>query len=165
MHYILDSEFPMLDDTTYYDIDDGIELEGIKSWASGIPFQVVPQEPIVVPITRIGESQHVELIPIPFNDANMCLANAEIASILSHHPESVALFRATLTDTDTQKEYPYFAINIINLVSKSQINVKNDEVSVHIARLMENKSTIVISAQLKGELKHIPYLQFRGLHF
>ncbi len=160
MFYILESEFPMLSDTTYYDIDDGLEFEGIKSWALGLPFAVTPPSPIVVPITRVGEGTDLSLQPIPFNDANMCLANPEIAKVLSRYPESVQFYDAVLMDTNTQEEYPWFAINIISLLSKDQVKVGDNSSSVHIGRLIKNKNLIVVSAKLKGELEHFPYLKF-----
>lgn len=160
MYYILDSEFPMLADTTYYDIDDGVELEGIQSWASGLPFVVEPFETIKVPITRIGESVDEELVPIPFNDANMCLANAEIAQVLKKYEDCVILYPALLIDTETEEQYAYFAINIVQLVSKTSLN---DSDGPHIARLKENKNSIVVSAQLKAELKQFAYITFSPL--
>ena len=40
MYYKLDSEFPMSDEGVYFDIDDGVSIEGVRSWASG---EVLPQ--------------------------------------------------------------------------------------------------------------------------
>jgi hypothetical protein len=183
IYYKFDSTFPMTDDDTYFDIDDGLDFEGIKSWALGAYFTAIPPNPIMVSITRIGESKDPNLIPIPFNDANMCLASPEVVNALkSVGVDNIQIFPAILKDSDTNKEYFYFALNIIGVQKVSDLSASewtnfDDEarmdtifesllidekkvVDANIFRLHEDMGTIIISEALKRSLEKIPYLTF-----
>lgn len=174
----------MADDNTYYDIDDGIQFDGVKSWALGRPFEKSPPNPIIVHIEKIGASLDPGVIPSPFHDAYMCLATPEIVSAMrSRGVNNIDAYPALLRDTATGAEFEYFAVNIIGIMKVADLDesewtnldgdakmdtifeklvVKEDEIrGIDIFRLYEDTGTILISERVKRALEHIPFLTFQ----
>lgn len=163
MIYKLDSNFPMTDDNTYYDINDGVEIPGVIGWARGEKFSVEIENPILIPITRIGDYEGSDLAVIPFNDANLCIATPEIAnSLLECGITNLQIYPAILKDTDTGQEYSYVAINIIgfaDLENLAKANKENPD-QPFMFRLKKNSGTIVINEKVKSSLEKFQYLEF-----
>jgi len=184
MYYKLDSTFPRSgEDEAYYHFKDGLQFPGVKSWASGQPFQSVLPNPIVVPIAQIGPSDE-PVIPCPFNDGNMCLTTPEIVTAMrSRGVDNIDVYPALLRDTATGAEFEYFALNIIGIMKVADLDesewtnldgeakmdtifeklvVKEDEIrGIDIFRLYEDTGTILISERVKRALEHIPFLTFQ----
>lgn len=183
MYYKLDSDFPMTDDNTYFHISDGIEIDGIASWARGEPLIATPPNPIVITIEKIGDSDDLSLRPIAFNDANLCVAIPEIVdALIACGINNIQTYPAILRDVTTQKEYPYCAINIIGLIKAADLSksdwinldgearmdtvfldlvLDTDKIrSYDLFRLYEDTGTIIISEKVKKSLEHFPDLIF-----
>lgn len=184
MYYKLDSIFPRSgDDEAYYDFEDGLQFPGVKSWALGQPFPTALPNPIIVPITQIGDSDE-PVVPCPFNDANMCLATPEIvAAMRSRGVDNIDVYPAILRDAATGREFEYFAVNIIGIMKVADLDesvwtnldgeakvdtifeklvVQEDEArGIDIFRLYEDTGTILISERVKRALEHIPFLTFQ----
>lgn len=167
MIYALDSEFPMTDDDTYYLISDGIEIPGVIGWARGEKFSIEIDNPILIPITKIGDNIDSDLAVIPFNDAYLCIATPEIAHcLLECGITNLQIYPAILKDTDTDQEYSYVAINIIgfaNLKELLQRAQENPEQSF-LFRLENDSGVIVINEKVKLALEKFQYLDFRKLY-
>jgi hypothetical protein len=183
VYYKLDSQFPMTDDNTYFDIDDGITIDGIASWARGEPLTATPPNPIVIAIEKIGEADDDSLRPIAFNDANLCIATPEIVNaLIACGVNNIQTYPAILKDVTTEREYPYFAINIIGLVKAADLKksdwinldgeARMDTVFIDLAldkdkirgfdlfRLYEDTGTIIISEKVKKALENFADLTF-----
>ncbi len=183
MFYKLDCDFPMTDDATYFDIHDDIDIDGITSWARGTRFTVAPPIPIRVPITRIGDDDDAGLLPVPFNDQNLCIAIPEIIQALKNcGVENIQIYPAELIDTNTQQKYSYFAVNIIGLVRAADLgasrwinldgDARSDTYFEHLLvdrkkaegaamfRLYEDSSSIIVNQVVKQALEKFPYLRF-----
>lgn len=167
MIYALDSEFPMTDDNTYYDISDGVEIPGVISWARGEKFSVEINNPILIPITRIGEDIDSDLAVIPFNDANLCIAKPEIVQALVNCGlDNLQTFPAILQDTDTGQEYSYVAINIIGrgkIPDLVRLSTENPD-KPFMLRLENNSGIIAISESVKRALENFQFLTFRKIY-
>ncbi len=167
MYYKFDCDFPMTQDNTYFDIDDGIEIEGVASWARGISFAASLPHPIVIPITRIGDDPDPGLIPIPFNDQNLCIACPEVLhAILGCGVNNLQCYPAVLKDTDSGQEHPYFAINIVGFIKAADLGALKsmDATESHQAcmfRLFEDSGTIVVNEPVRSALSHIQHLRFQ----
>jgi hypothetical protein len=183
MYFQLRYNYPMTADNTYYFIDDGIDFEGIDSWALGKLITQTPPNPIIVSITKIGDSDDPDLIPAPFIDAYMCLATPEIVSALqSAGVDNIQIFPAILKDTETNKEYKYYAVNIIGILKAADLDAsewvnfdgeaKMDTIfeslvidktktrESYIFRLYEDTGTIIIHEKVKLALEKFEYLSF-----
>lgn len=184
MYYKLDCAFPMADDNTYYDIEDGLQFDGIKSWALGHTFAKSPPNPIIVPITKIGTSTDPIVVPSPFHDAFMCLATPDVvAAMKGCGVNSIDVYPAILQDTQTGVQFPYFAVNIIGIVKVADLDesewtnldgeAKMDTIfeslvidssrarNWDIFRMYEDTGTILISERVKRALEHIPFITFQ----
>lgn len=164
MYYIFDSDFPTTSDGTYFDIDDGVELDGIDNWARGVRFEVTPPNPIEIRITRIGEDHTSLLYPIPFNDQNICIASPQIVDILKRcSVDTIEIYPAVLRDTDTGAEHTFFAINITSLIKAADLFKSSQIKPDKIFRLFESRGQIIVTEEIKQALEEIPNLTFRKI--
>ena len=186
MYYKLDSEFPMSDEGVYFDVDDGVSIEGVRSWASGEALPDTLPGPIVIEIEKTGDADEDALRPIAFNDANLCIATPEIVEALrACGLPNLQFYPAVLRDRVSGKERPYFAINIIGCVAAADLKksdwinldgaARGDSVfldlvldkdklpGLEIFRLAEDTGTIVVSARVKQALAHCEDLVFMPL--
>lgn len=181
MYYRLMSDYPMSEDNVYYDVNDGIDFDGVRSWALGQRFDKSPPNPIVVPITLTGPWDDPQ--PPPMVDGYMCLMNPQmIEALRSSGVDNIDIYPAVMRDTDTGKEFPYFGVNILGLFKVADLNrsewvnldgeAKLDTIftdlviddsqtyGFHLFRLYESTGTILISERIKAALAHIPFLRF-----
>lgn len=184
MYYKLDSEFPLTDCGSYFDIHDGLSFEGVRSWACG---EVLPDTlpcPIVIEIEKVGDPDDDAAVrPIAFNDANMCIATPAIVDALrACGLENLQFYPAVLRDSGSGTEWPYFAINILGCVAAADLKksdwinldgaARGDSVFMDLVldqdklpglemfRLAEDTGTIIVSERVKQALAHCDDLQF-----
>jgi hypothetical protein len=179
-YYNLEYEYPMSPDNDYYDINDGIEFDGVESWTLGKPFDQAPPTPIIVEMECTGDWP--DATPPPMKVGHMLLMSDAMVKALQAIPVSnIDVYPALLRDVANAKEFPYFAVNILGLVKAADLDasegenldgeMKLDSVFTtlvidttkvgkqDIFRLMEDGS-IVISERAKKALEHIPLLNF-----
>jgi hypothetical protein len=165
-------DYPMSADNDYYDINRGLEFDGVGSWTMRKPFEKSPPNPFVVEMECTGPC--ADAAPPPMKVGGMLLMNGEMVSALNSIPVSnIDTYPAILRDVYSGKEWKYFGVNIIGLVEAVNLDgeMKIDSVFTKLVidtskvarqdifRLMES-GDIIISERAKNALEHIPLLRF-----
>ncbi|HEX6246053.1 MAG TPA: hypothetical protein VFZ61_34250, partial [Polyangiales bacterium] len=79
MYYRLGYEYPIDEDGGYYEIDDALDFEGVRSWALGQPFEVLLPDPIRVELRPVS---HFRGLPPDLLDGYLCLMSAPMVAAL-----------------------------------------------------------------------------------
>lgn len=177
MFYTLEYDYPMSPDNDYYDINDGVEIEGIESWTTGQPFAEVPSAPIVIDMELTGDWP--DATPPPMKIGHMLLmSDAMVGALRSIGVSSFDAYPAVLRDQANERSFPYFAVNILAAVDavdkSSSEGVDLESLTPIFTKLVVDESkakteeffrladggAIVISSRVKDALEHIPFLRF-----
>lgn len=183
MYWALRGDYEIDENGGYYSIDDGLELEGVESWALGAPFSGPLPEPIVVAIRALDGFRGA---PPEMNDGNMLLCSARLVDVLREAGvTNLACYPAVLRDEENAREFRYFAVNVLGLVAAADLarskwenldgearmdthfeRLAVDEgalAGVLMCRLAESTGTIVVHDRVKVacERARIPRLVFR----
>ncbi len=183
MYFTLDHDYPMDDDDGYYMAEDGIDFDGVDSWALGRRFTRPPPDPIQIALVPVKDFTGE---PSPMFDGYMCLMNeAMVTALRGCGVDNLDVYRAVLTDHVNAREFRYFAVNILELVAaadlrKSQFSSFDGDVRLDthfdslvldpakagarlMFRLAEDTGTIVVHEKVKQALADIPQLRFLPL--
>lgn len=185
MYFKLRYEYPMDEEGGYYVPSDGVDFDGIESWALGRPFTQPPPDPIRIDLVPVegftGE-------PASMFDRYMCLMNEPMVTALRGcGVDNLDSYPALLVDAVNAREFHYFAVNIIGLVAAAdlgpsqwsnfdgaaRIDTHFDSLALDPAkargqlmfRLAEDTGTIIVHAKVKQALESagIPMLTFTPL--
>ncbi len=119
MYFKLRSDYPMDDDGGYYMPEDGIDFDGVASWALGRRFTRPPPDPIRIALVPI---QGFTGEPPPMFDRYMCLMNEDMVTALRGcGVDNLDVYRAVLVDDVNAREFRYFAVNILELVAAADL--------------------------------------------
>lgn len=182
MYFRLRCEYPKDDDGGYYMAKDGIDFEGVKSWALGAKFSQPPPDPIRVELIPV-EGYTGE--PASMFDEYMCLMRKEmVAALLGCGVDNLDVYSAVLFDANRPAKFEYFAVNIIGLVAAAdlrksewtnydgepRIDTQFDTLVIDrdkarglmMFRLAEDTAVIVVHERVKRALEAatIPLLRF-----
>jgi hypothetical protein len=182
MYFKLGYDYPMDDDGGYYMPRDGLDFEGIESWALGRAFAKAPPDPIRIDLVPV---QDFTGAPAAMFDRYMCLMSEPMVDVLRRAGvDNIDTYPAILQDSANEREFRYFAVNILGLVaaadlSKSQwtnfdgaprLDTHFETLAVDPAkarghlmfRLAEDTGTIIVHAKIKQALESagIPGLRF-----
>lgn len=119
MYYRLGYEYPVDEDGGYYMIEDGVDFDGVHSWALGQPFTATLPNPIeldLVPVSGFkGE-------PPDMFDGYMCLmSQLMIDAIVATGADNIDTYPAKLTDHKNGRQFDYRAVNIIGLIAAADL--------------------------------------------
>lgn len=123
MYYVLSYDVPQDEDGGYFDVEDGLELDGIESWSLGRRLDAAPTEPISVDIVPVDGYTG---LPSEMYDGNLCLMAARLVETLqSVGVDNLETYRAVLRNTSTGETYDYRAVNIVGAVAAADL-VRSD---------------------------------------
>jgi hypothetical protein len=174
MYFQLGYDYPMDEEDGHYMLEDGVDFEGVKSWALGRPF-TSPQlpDPINLNLVAIGEFKGE---PPEMFDEYMCLMSAKMIDVLKKSGvDNLETYPAKLVDSTNERAYDYFAVNIIGMVAAADLG-KSDwenldgEAKIDTAftslvvkpetarglpifRLAESTGTILVHERIKSALE------------
>jgi hypothetical protein len=182
MYFKLGYDYPMDEDGGYYMPKDGLDFEGVESWALGRPFAKPPPDPIRIELVPVADFTGE---PASMFDRYMCLMSPPMVDALRRcGVDNIDTYPAVLVDNANEREFRYFAVNILGLVaaadlSKSQwsnfdsaarLDTHFESLAVDPAkarghlmfRLAEDTGTIIVHAKVKQALESagIPMLRF-----
>jgi hypothetical protein len=169
MYFKLGYDYPMDDDGGYYLPKDGLDFEGIESWALGRPFDKPPPDPIRIELVPIADFTGE---PAPMFDRYMCLMREELVGALRRSGvDNIDTYPAILSDSVHDRQFRYLAVNILGLIAaadlgKSQwsnfdgaarLDTHFESLAVDpdkargqlLFRLAEDTGTIVVHAKVK----------------
>ncbi|MCG5052059.1 MAG: hypothetical protein KA712_03780 [Myxococcales bacterium] len=181
-YFVLQARTPVDDEGGYYDIGDGIELDGVRSWALGVPITASLATPLVVPLTPIeGFTGDVPALA----DGYLCLMSHPLVEALrAAGVDNLQTFDAVLVDETHGRTFAYQAVNIIGMVAAADLQASQwenldgpakmdthfDELKIDpdralgllLFRLAENTGIIVVHERIKKALEAagIPTLVF-----
>src|SRR5262245_57729555 len=111
MYYVLGCEYPVDDNGGHYFIEDGLEFDGIDSWAMGRVFAKPPPNPIVLNLIPVEGYQGV---PPEMHDAFMLLMSNRMVNVLKRAGvDNLDTYPAILRDEVNTREFSYQAVNIL----------------------------------------------------
>lgn len=119
MYYVLAHDYPVDENGGYYFIEDGLEFEGVGSWALGRPFSQPPPRPILVNLVPIegftGE-------PPEMKDGYMLLMSNRLVDTLKEAGvDNIDCYPAILRDEVNDREFNYQAVNILGLLQVADL--------------------------------------------
>lgn len=118
-YYELGYDYPIDDDGGYYAPSDGLDFDGVESWALGRPFARPLPDPIRIDLVPV---QDFTGEPAPMFDRAMCLmAEAMVVALRGCGVENLDVYPAVLADPANAREFRYFAVNIIGLVAAADL--------------------------------------------
>ena len=182
MYFKLGYDYPMDEDGGYYMPKDGLDFEGIESWALGRPFSRPPPDPIRIELVPVADFTGE---PAAMFDRYMCLMSASMVDALRRSGvDNIDTYPAVLVDAANERQFEFFGVNILGLVvaadlGKSQwsnfdgaarLDTHFETLAVDPAkarghlmfRLAEDTGTIIVHAKVKQTLESagIPLLRF-----
>src|SRR5262245_41291845 len=102
-YFELGYDYPMDEEDRHYMVEDGIDFEGVRSWALGEPFGVVLPDPITIPLVPVGG--FLDAPPDMF-DGYMCLMSARMVGVLRESGvDNLELFPAKLVDGEKERTF------------------------------------------------------------
>lgn len=177
MYYVIDTYDPYDEDDEstwgFMEIHEEIRVPGILSWCVGRAFDTNPPNPIIVETTpRHG----YEGLPPDYFDGNIALMSKKLVNVLTGAGvDNIDLYPAILKNTVTGEEYPYYAFNLIGLVSAVDFGASDissfdgdfiadssirgftvDETKIHgllMFRLTENLGTVLVHEKVKKAIE------------
>lgn len=184
--FILDYEYPEGEDGQHYMVDDGMDFDGVDSWALGRPFDQAPPNPIVITMSQ-SDPEWNGPRPPPMIDEYMCLMSEQIVDALKSIPVgNIDIYPAVLKDEEAGLEWRYYGVNIIGLVQSADLEkskwlnldgpARHDTVftktvvdpaktmGLDMFRLAEDTGTIVISERVQRVLVGIPFVVLRPVN-
>lgn len=172
MYYVMSYYVPEDDDGGYYDINDGLQFDGVLSWSLGRRWNVDLPDPI-----------EIEILPVegyvgPLSDlydGNMCLMSPRLVEVLrSVGVDNLDVYRAVLRNTQTGEGHEFHVVNIIGLVAAADlgrskwssyddepvIDVTFDRIEIDeraareqkVFRLAENTGVIMVDEEVRDHL-------------
>lgn len=119
MYYVMSYVVPQDEDGGYFDVDDGLEFEGVDSWSLGRPFAVRLPEPIVIDLTVVDDYAGP---PSDLYDGNMCLMSARLVEALqAAGVDNLQTYRAALRNSDTGETFDFRAVNIVGVIAAADL--------------------------------------------
>jgi hypothetical protein len=119
MYFTLRCEYPVDENGGYYDIDDGLQFDGVGNWAVGRPFTKPPPDPMVVPIEAIDGYQGE---PPEMVDGNICFFSRRMVDVLrAAGVDNLDCYPAILRDQENGRDFPRLAGNILGLVAAADL--------------------------------------------
>jgi hypothetical protein len=175
VYYILKSHYPVDRNDGYYFIEDGLDFEGVHSWASGEEFTLGSPNPIEINLTSIAGYNGR---PPQMHDAYMLLMDLRLtAALKNRNCSNLRFYSAILIDAVNKRQFLYEAVNIIGLEQIVELSAssgenldgqarydthfdslilkKTDELLPDIFRLAESSGTIIVSQKLKEAIEAI----------
>ncbi len=173
MYFQLGYDYPKDEQDGHYMIEDGIDFDGVKSWALGKPFNAQLPNPISVTLAPIGGFSGK---PPEMFDEYMCLMSAKMIDVLKKSGvDNIEVFPAKLVDGPNSRTFDYFAVNIIGMVAAADLGksewenldgepkidtafttlvVNPDKArGLPIFRLAESTGTILVHERIKSALE------------
>jgi uncharacterized protein DUF1629 len=182
MYFKLGYDYPMDEDGGYYMPRDGLDFDGIESWALGRPFAKPPPDPMRIELVPVADFTGE---PAAMFDRYMCLMSPPMVEALRRSGvDNIDTYPALLVDAANERQFDYFGVNILGLVAaadlgKSQwtnfdgaprLDTHFETLAVDPAkarghlmfRLAEDTGTIIVHAKIKQGLESagIPGLRF-----
>ncbi|MCU0672643.1 MAG: hypothetical protein MUE69_07605 [Myxococcota bacterium] len=176
MFYTLDYDYPMSPDNDYYDIDDGVEIDGVVSWTTGGVVAHAPSAPIVIDMELTGDWP--DATPPPMKIGHMLLmSHSMVEALRGIGVSSFDAYPVFLRDRANERCFPYFAVNILVVLDAldrsssegvdldgpmaifTKIVVDESKAQADLFRLAVS-GAIVVSERVKEALEHIPFLRF-----
>jgi hypothetical protein len=119
MYYRLGYRYPKDENDGYYMVEDGVDFDGVRSWALGQPFEKPPPEPIRLDLVPINDFTGV---PPDMFDGYMCLmSKSMVDTVKSMGVDNIETYRAILDDKPNGREFEYFAVNILGVVAAANL--------------------------------------------
>jgi hypothetical protein len=172
MYYRLAYSYPIDEDGGYYMVEDGVDFDGVRSWALGRRFDAGLPNPITLELVPVGGFTGE---PPDMFDGYMCLmSTAMVRAITAIGVDNLDAYPAVLQDRQHDRQFDYCAVNIIGLVGAADLarsDWKNldgppvldthfDTLAVDEARarghlvfrLAEDSSAIIVHEKVKAAL-------------
>ncbi len=151
MYFKLDHDYPMDDNGGYYMPEDGIDFDGVESWALGRPFERPPPDPIrieLVPVSGFSGE------PAPMFDGYMCLMSEPmVAALRQCGVDNIDTYPALLVDSVNDRQFRYLAVNILGLVAAADLTQSEWSNFDGAPRLDTHFDTLVVDpAKARGHL-------------
>lgn len=119
MYYVMSYVVPQDENGGYFDVEDGLEFEGVDSWSLGRPFAVRLPEPIAIDLAVVDDYTGP---PSDMYDGNMCLMSARLVEALqAAGVDNLQTFRVALRNSETSETFDYRAVNIIGVVAAADL--------------------------------------------
>ncbi|MCU0672641.1 MAG: hypothetical protein MUE69_07595 [Myxococcota bacterium] len=119
-YFTLHSETPVDDAGGYYDVDDGIDFEGVRSWALGEPITARLPHPLRIPIYAIEDFRGE---PSDLLDGYLCLMSVRLVeALLAAGVDNLQTFDALLVDENNGRTFTYRAVNVLGLVESADLH-------------------------------------------
>jgi len=178
MYYVIDCvepDDPDEDDLGYYELDESLTIAGISSWSIGQKFSVAVPKPLIIPITAEDECDGD---PLELYDYNIPLMTSRLKeAFTAAGVDNIDFYDAILRDSENNKEFHYFAFNVIGLVSavdlrKSSLSSFDGDYKIDSSirgmtidktrtqnllcfRLLENVKTLVVHEKIKNSIENM----------
>jgi hypothetical protein len=151
MYYRLGYTYPKDDDGGYYMVEDGVDFDGVSSWALGRRFEAALPDPIQISLVPVSGFTGD---PPDMFDEYMCLMSTRmIETLIATGASNLDAYRAVLRDEENGRQFDYHAVNIIGLVAASDLAKSEWENLDGPARLDTHFHSLVIDeTKARGEL-------------
>lgn len=173
MYYRLGYTYPTDEDGGYYMIEDGVDFDGVRSWALGQPFTANLPNPIPLELVPVNDFQGE---PPDMFDGYMCVMSAPmVEALLATGADNVDAYPTQLTDNANGRQFDYRAVNLIGLIAAADLakseweNLDGEpKLDTHFAdlaidagkargqlifRLAEDTGSIIIHERVKAALE------------
>jgi hypothetical protein len=173
MYFRIGYTYPKNDDGGYYMIQDGIDFDGVSSWALGRHFEAALPNPILLELVPVSDFTGE---PPDMFDEYMCLmSRAMVRAIAATGADNLDIYPAVLEDRQNGRRFDYSAVNIVGLVAAADLNssewenldgpaildthfdslvVDESKAAGHlIFRLAEDSSAIIVHEKVKDALE------------
>lgn len=173
MYYRIGYTYPKDDDGGHYMIEDGIDFDGVPSWALGRRFQASLPNPIVLELVPVSDFTGE---PPDMFDEYMCLmSRTMVRAISAAGADNLDVYPVVLEDRQNGRRFDYYAVNIVGLVEAADLAqsewdnldgepkldthfdslvVDESKAAGHlIFRLAEDSSAIIIHDKVKAALE------------
>jgi len=182
MYFKLRYDIPTDEEGGYYMPEDGLDFEGVESWALGRVFTKAPPDPIWIGLLPVADFTGE---PSAMFDRYMCLMNEPMVEALRRGGvDNIDTYPAILHDSVNGRQFRYLAVNILGLVAAADLSksrwrnfdgaarldthfetlvVDPDSARGQLMfRLAEDTGTIIVHANIKQALESagIPGLKF-----
>jgi len=119
MYYVLNYIYPRDEDDRTYMIEDGIDFEGVRSWALGEPFTSPLPNPITLELVPIDDFQGN---PPEMFDGYICLMSTRMVKVIqTAGADNLDVYPAILEDKVNNRHFDYQAVNIVGLMAVADL--------------------------------------------